>query len=772
MTDFIEYTIFGIALGSIYAIAASGLVVTYATSGIFNFAHGAVGMFSAFLYWQFREDWNFPAPLAIFLVVFICCPIFGVLLERYVMRGLQNTMEITKLVVPVALLLLLTGAANWIWGGGDGETLYSFFGPESNISLGGVSVSWHRIIQLGVGLMLAGVLYVILTKMRIGVAMRAVVDNPELTQLNGAKPALISSFSWMLGTSLAGLAGVLIASANSALDIQGLTLLVVNAYAAAIFGRLRSLTLTFIGAMVIGLSINYWYWFVGTGQKWTWLNGFDDSIPVVFLVLVLILLPHERLRGAVVTRFKERFRVPSVSKAAIWAGVLVLFFAAAIPIAKSKPEALLAKGLALGIITLSLVLLTGYAGELNLAPLTFAGIGAVVAYQANDGSLSIFGLLLAIAVCAIIGVIIALPALRLRGLYQGLVTFGFAIAVSNMVFSQNRTLYFNLPWYGDGEDFEINILTGDALSMSRPNWFAVDFSLFGVDIKWSGVDFEVSHSYYLILLTVVFGLLSVGLVALRRSTYGRRLIAMKDSPAASATLGLSLVWMKLSVFALSAAIAGLGGALYAAQIGSFDRNTWLVTASLPLVLLVVVAGVGYVSGALAAGIIFVVFDVMLRDVFLKLSEDYSAFEWLFSSILNDFFRYVGIAVAAVTLARAPAGFLNDMFASYRPLATRKGLPILSAWVGFQGLFYLWRIMDGIGTWTFVLISLGVLLALPALAQAIKPSLYVDEDTLQQQKEELPLELVGIDRPITPQDIKQADLALSLPAEVSDSDGSA
>lgn len=130
MADFLSFTVIGVAVGAIYAIAASGLVVTYATSGIFNFAHGAVGMFSAFLYWQFRWDWNFPAPLAIFLVIFVFCPIFGALLERFVMRGLQNTMEITKLVVPIALLLLLTGSASWIWGDPIPETLRRFFGPD------------------------------------------------------------------------------------------------------------------------------------------------------------------------------------------------------------------------------------------------------------------------------------------------------------------------------------------------------------------------------------------------------------------------------------------------------------------------------------------------------------------------------------------------------------------------------------------------------------------------------------------------------------------
>ena len=114
MDDFITFTAIGLAFGAIYSIASAGLVVTYATSGIFNFAHGAVGMFAAFLYWQFRWHWNWPAPIAIILVTLVICPIFGILLERTVIRGLRNTMEITKTVVPIALLLLLTGAASWI----------------------------------------------------------------------------------------------------------------------------------------------------------------------------------------------------------------------------------------------------------------------------------------------------------------------------------------------------------------------------------------------------------------------------------------------------------------------------------------------------------------------------------------------------------------------------------------------------------------------------------------------------------------------------------
>ena len=275
MDDFLIYSIIGLAFGAIYAIASSGLVVTYATSGIFNFAHGAVGMFAAFLYWQFRWGWNWPAPIAIVLVVIVICPVFGILLERFVIRGLRNTMEITKIVVPIALLLLLTGGASWIWGDTAPETMRRFFG-NARIQIGsdesGIFISWNHIIVMIVAIALAALLFVVLYATRIGVTMRAVVDNPELTQLNGGRPNRASAVSWAIGSSMAGIAGVLIASLqNAAINSFALTLLVVNAYAAAIFGRLRSLTLTFAGSIVIGLAVSYWNWISDIGQKWRWV---------------------------------------------------------------------------------------------------------------------------------------------------------------------------------------------------------------------------------------------------------------------------------------------------------------------------------------------------------------------------------------------------------------------------------------------------------------------------------------------------------------------
>ena len=148
------------------------------------------------------------------MVVVVICPIFGILLERFVIRGLRNTMEITKIVVPISLLLLLTGGAAWIWGGTEPETMRRFWG-NARIAVGEVFISWHNIIVLIVSVVLAAVLLVILYLTRLGVTMRAVVDNPELTQLNGARPNRASAMSWAIGSSLAGIAGVLLSSLQS-----------------------------------------------------------------------------------------------------------------------------------------------------------------------------------------------------------------------------------------------------------------------------------------------------------------------------------------------------------------------------------------------------------------------------------------------------------------------------------------------------------------------------------------------------------------------------
>ncbi len=255
---FLAYTIAGLVTGAVYGIAASGLVLTYTTSGIFNFAQGAMAMLAAFGYWQFRYDWNSPAPLALIVVILVLAPLVGGLLHLGIMRGLRDTAEITKIVVTVSIMLGFIALATWIWNPTTPRNDIPFFGESAKFKFLGVYVTDHEAIALGAAVLIAVGIRFLFQRTRTGVAMRAVVDNPALLELNGGRPERLAALSWAIGGALAALAGVLITPiSGGTLDVSQLTLFVIDAFAAAMFGRLRSLPRTFIGAIVLGLASNY-----------------------------------------------------------------------------------------------------------------------------------------------------------------------------------------------------------------------------------------------------------------------------------------------------------------------------------------------------------------------------------------------------------------------------------------------------------------------------------------------------------------------------------
>ena len=261
MSEFLRYTIFGLAFAGVYFIAASGLVVTYSTSGIFNFAHGAVAMIAAFSYWELRIRHHWSAPLAFVGVVFVLAPIIGVVIERLIMRNLGGAATITNIVVTIGLLVTLLGIASVVWAPSKFAVTPSLprFFQANVVSVAGAPIPWHYLFVLGLSVLVAMSLWVLLTRTRLGIAMRAVVDDRNLARLNGENPAVASVAGWVVGSMLAALAGVLLAPIL-ALDVARLTLLVINAYAVAVVGRLRSLPMTALGAVILGLAGSYLDW--------------------------------------------------------------------------------------------------------------------------------------------------------------------------------------------------------------------------------------------------------------------------------------------------------------------------------------------------------------------------------------------------------------------------------------------------------------------------------------------------------------------------------
>src|SRR5439155_3935003 len=231
VTTFLSFTVIGIAVGCVYAVAATGLVVTYTTSGIFNFAHGAIGMVMAFTYWELRVHHHWPTPLALLVVLGILAPLFGALIERVLIRPLHGSSTGVALVVTLGLLLTLLGAGYVIWDPSTPRVLPKFFG-SNRLRLVAVNVSYHQLTIVAVALIVAALLRLLFYRTRVGIAMRAVVDDPDLAAMNAVEPARIAQLSWALGATLAALAGILVAPLVN-LDALTLTLLIVDAFAAA-----------------------------------------------------------------------------------------------------------------------------------------------------------------------------------------------------------------------------------------------------------------------------------------------------------------------------------------------------------------------------------------------------------------------------------------------------------------------------------------------------------------------------------------------------------
>ena len=607
MDAFIGYTIAGIAVGAIYAISATGLVVTYTTSGVFNFAHGATGMLMAFLYWQLRVGDHWSAPAALAMVLLLAAPLYGIVTERALIRALDPGDTGTTLVVTLGLLVMSLGLAYTIWPTDKTRVLQPFFGPSAFVTLAGTRVSYQELITIGLAAAVALALRVLFFRTRIGVAMRGVVDDRPLMALNGGYPSRLNALSWAIGAALGGLGGILQAGSPGGLQVLDLTFLVVNAFAAALLGRLRSLPLTFAGAMAIGLLNQYVAGYVTlTGA----LSYLKPVLPTFFLFAVLLILKPARLRAGAATVTRS-LPIPSLSRSAVSAAA---FLAGAAVLVQFLHNTLLVQSgeaVAVGIVGLSVVLLTGYGGQLSLAQYAFMGFGAWVFGKVAPGG-GVLGLLGVALITGALGAIVALPALRLRGLYLALSTLAFAELAFFLFFSQT------------------SIMGGSDLRVPR------------VHLPFVSLHGDRANLYF---ECVVFALFAVGILAVRRGSLGRLLIATRDSPAASATLGANLTLIRLSLFAGASAIAGVGGALWGSVERTVTSLNFEYQLGLSIVLIVYIWGISTTTGALLGG-------VSLSVAFPQLAPHLPA-RWSQVAL-------VGTGLGAIGLGRNPNGTIGQL----------------------------------------------------------------------------------------------------------------
>lgn len=578
MTTFVALTLVGLVTGCVYALTAAGLVVTYTTAGVFNFAQGAMGMMGAFSFWQLWQAWNIPLGFSLLIVLGVFAPLFGVGVARFLFNG-RSAGNDQSLALTLALLLVLLGAANAIWKPTTARMVPLWAGHGS-ITIGILTINAMQLLIIATAIAIAVGLRLLFTHTRLGMAMRAAVDNPDLLSLYGQEPARVQQVAWALSSMLAALAGVLLVPLIQ-MNILNMTLLVVNGYAAAMIGRLRSLPRATIGALVLGLAISY---AIGYSPQLHLDNHqsieitLQQGMPMLLLFAVLVFLRPDPLRAGVLAA-RRLPSIPSLTQSTVVAAAGLVV---AIVLSRTLSDANLetaSLAVVMALIAASLVLLSGYSGQTSLCVLSFAGVGAYV--MAKAGSHTVLGVFLAVVVSAAVGALVALPTLRLRGLFLALATFAFGGIMDIAFFGQR---------FGDSGSLVVHRLSIPGLSLH-------------------------SDRSYFVFCSAAFLAAGVGLLAVRRGRYGRQLAALDDSPAACATIGLRITRLKLAVFAVSSGLAGFAGALYGglgAQI--ISSNDFAALQSAVLYLLLRVGGVKTVTGALIAGVVTAVLPVVQQHV--------------------------------------------------------------------------------------------------------------------------------------------------------------
>jgi branched-chain amino acid transport system permease protein len=635
MDTFLVYLIIGIVTGALYSIAAAGLVLTYATSRVFNVAHGAIGMVMAYLMYTLWVQQGLPEWLALVICVLVVAPAVGVFLDWAVMRWLERASVAQRLVVTLTLLILCQGLASLIWGRGENitEVMPSIFSSSTFSPISGLNVTYDQLADVIVAAVVAGGLWLLLKRTRIGTMMRGVVDDRDLTQLNGLNPRMVTSLSWAIGTALAALAAILLAPGVS-MDITTLSLLVVSAYGAAIVGGLTSLPWAFVGAMILGIGSSF---MVGYLPPTNLFQNVTDAAPFILLFIVLSLRRPRYGEQERIASFREP-RPPRLWKmiAMIVAGVVLVILA--VPHLSSVYQLVVGNGIIYAGILLSLILVTGMAGQVSLAQFSFLGFGDVLLSHLTTGAHLPYwaALIVATVSTGLLGAIVALPALRLRGLYLALSTLAFALLMDNVFFASSAIF----PQQGAG------------IPDPPP-------SIFGLTAR--------SYTSVAAVAVVFVGLCAVGILVLRQRHFGRALAALRDAPAAASALGLNVVRTKLIVLALASGMAGLMGCLYGSLFQQALSSQFVYLNSLTALLILSIYGVTSVSGAFVGAGFFSIFYLMIPN-------------WITNQNIVSAIQPLGIGLAVFALAQHPEGAIaqnRDSFARWRGRRAMRAVTVVA-----------------------------------------------------------------------------------------------
>jgi branched-chain amino acid transport system permease protein len=601
VSEFLSYALPGIPFGCAYALMAVGLVLTFKASGVFNLAFGAQAYVAALIF-DIAVGNGWPRAAAFVVAVVIVSPAIGITLDRALFRSTHSAPALVKLVPALGLLIAIPSITQIIFGISQRLAPPAIaLNPDAvEFRVAGVPVTGSEVLTTVVTVGVVIVLGLIFAASPIGLEMRAVVESARMTELDGIRADRVSAFAWVLSSLLAGLAGVLLAPDFATLDPSNFTALLVAAIAAGAVGGFSSLPLTLLGGLVLGIAQEVIGGYLPSGSVLA--AGLRPSFP--FLVLAVLLVAGRRFRPAGLfsdpladvdpptpsLRPPGRIEEVALGSRAFMAFVAVVVFILTAVVLPGNWEFTLTQGVVLATILLSITLLTGLSGQISLCQAAFAAIGAFTAGQLalHFGTAILVGALAGGALAAIAGGLVALPGLRLGGIALAIFTLSFALLGDNVLFQYS--------WSGNG---------ASGLTIPRPQIGGVNFT---------------GNTAFLLLATAVLVIAALAVRLVQRSTLGGELVALRSSEVGAQSIGIDVRRLRVVAFVLSAAIAGIGGAMYASLEQGISPNDFNYEFSLLFVVVVATVGVYSVTGAIVGGLAYTVINQAITSLPARFSE--------------------------------------------------------------------------------------------------------------------------------------------------------
>jgi branched-chain amino acid transport system permease protein len=669
----LQPTLFGVDTGALIAAVALSATLTFRGSGVVNFSVAAMAMYASFVYYDLWQNGAvfFPPPFGSLTLVtppqgslggqpaamgvwwafagtMVVCAIMGMLFHLLIFRPLRNAPPLAKVAASIGLYLVLLSIIQVRFPLSGGYNFPALL-PSGTWKIGSVIVPKNQGFLVIMVLVVAAVLWAVFRFTRFGLATRAAAENQRGAMILGYNPNRLAAINWVASTVLAGAFGLFLASIQTTITPYQITLLIVPALAAALVGRFRSFPIVVIVALVFGAS-QQWILAISV-QSWfpTWLTAQGSALPglptlIPFLVILAVLffrgekLPSRGSEGAL--------RMPKASEPRRVLIPVVLTIAT-ITICAFTFDAnwrfALATSIIAAVLCSSLTILTGFMGQVSLMQMTIGGVSAFVLSKFCDAH-NIpfpFGPIIAAGAGMLIGLLAAVPALRIRGVNLAIATLAAGVVIEQFV-------YF-LPVFATG------FTKQSQANISPPSIFGFQFG----PQSWNG---WIPNPVFITFCAIILGLVTWSVVGIRRSKLGRRMLAVRSNERSAAAAGVDVARTKMLAFAISAFIAGVGGTLFAYLISGVDTQTFSSVFSLLLIAVAYLGGIAVWEGAWISGALFQagIFATFLSNI-AHVNVTYAVY-----------IAGIGLIIASINNQEGISGSVRDGLKRIRGVSNKPG----------------------------------------------------------------------------------------------------